>query len=155
MFFLTFRYCTFKIPAKFSVVLPIIKMSTIHSHEEFQKFQNVLWPKSSRYHLSRQKKITSLKSRSIQLSNYKWHKGPNYPQSFELWYITKSFDSYLPSELIRGVGTGEARASPEIRGWLFTKLINLGKSAKVPKFFFLASPEIILFLRPWNWLLSQ
>ena len=29
-----------------------------------------------------------------------------------------------------------------------TKLIFLGKSAKVPNFFLVASPEIILFLRP-------
>ena len=92
MFFLTFRYYTFKISAKFSVVLPIIKMSTNHSHEEFQKFQNVLWPKSSRYHLSRPKKnrwskITIDSIVKLQVTDIKGrfiHKAPSSLICFDL-----------------------------------------------------------------------
>ena len=45
----------------------------------------------------------------------------------------------------RGVGTGEAAASPEIKG---SQTNFLGKSAKKLAIFEVASPEIILFLRP-------
>ena len=53
----------------------------------------------------------------------------------------------------RGVGTGEtgeARASPEIRGCLKSNS-QIGKKRNMSGIlFFSASPEIILFLRPWS-----
>ena len=51
----------------------------------------------------------------------------------------------------RGVGTGEAgeaAASPEIRGWQTNFLGEKGKKLAI---FEVASPEIILFLRPWKY----
>ena len=51
-------------------------------------------------------------------------------------------------KIIRGVGTGEAgeaAASPEIRGWQTNFLGEKGKKLAI---FEVASPEIILFLRP-------
>ena len=60
---------------------------------------------------------------------------------------------YSISSIYRGVGTGEtgeARASPEIRGCLKSNS-KIGKKRNMSGIlFFSASPEIILFLRPWR-----
>ena len=71
----------------------------------------------------------------------------NDKRFFELYHSWAKITPY------RGVGTGEAGeapASPEIRG-LQTNF--WGKSAKKLAIFEVASPEIILFLRPWTLLL--
>ena len=66
--------------------------------------------------------------------------------------MSKTKDSMNENiEMNRGVGTGEAgeaAASPEIKGW---QTNFLGKSAKKLAIFEVASPEIILFLRPWEY----
>ena len=92
--------------------------------------------------------------KKLNMSNFDFPSKWNSMTKDSLSYIT--LGPKLP--LYRGVGTGEAGeapASPEIRGW---QTNFWGKSAKKLAIFEVASPEIILFLRPClydNWFINS